>query len=131
MPLLNVSDLLVDPDLADTFTVIRRQEAVSSETGRASVSEQSFTGIVGVVTVQSPNDLERREDYQMMTRSLSVVTRFQLYGAVRGAVQGYQPDLILWRGTRHLVKHVDPYPQVGQGFYQIECSSMANTDAPV
>jgi hypothetical protein len=127
MPLLDVNDLLVDPDLADRFTVIRRREIVDPATGRAAVVEQLFRNVTGVVTAQSPNDLERREDYQNMTRSISVVTAFQVYGAV----QGYQPDLILWKGTRHLVKHVDPYPQFGRGFYQVECSSMANMDEPV
>lgn len=126
MPLLGVSDLLVDPDLADTFTVIRRIETVDA-TGRATVQEQFFRKVYGVVTMGSPNDLERRDDYQNMTRSLTVVTKFQL----RGAVQGYQPDIVEWRGTRHLVKHVSPYPHFGRGFSQAECSSMANMDAPV
>ena len=126
MPFLDVSDITVDPDFADRFTVVRRQETVDGF-GRAGVSERLFHKVVGVVTIGSPNDLDRKEDYQNFTRSITVVTRF----AVQGAVTGYQPDIIEWRGTRHLVKHSAPYPQFGKGFYQVECSSMANMDNPV
>lgn len=125
MPLLDVSDIVTDPDFSDRFTVVRRAETVDGS-GRPSIAEQLFPA-VGVVTMSSPNDLDRREDYQNFTRSITVVTRF----AVQGVVAGYQPDLIEWRGTRHLVKHVAPYPQFGRGFYQVECSSMNNVDAPV
>jgi hypothetical protein len=126
MPFLDVSDITCDPDFADRFTVVRRQETVDGF-GRAGVTERLFHKVVGVVTMSSPNDLDRREDYQNFTRSITVVTKF----AVQGAVIGYQPDLIEWRGTRHLVKHVAPYPQFGKGFYQVECSSMTNMDNPV
>lgn len=126
MPLLDVSDIVTDPDFADRFSVIRRKETVD-DMGRASIGEQVFKKVLGVVTMGSPNDLERKDDYQNFTRSITVVTRF----AVQGAVTGYQPDIIEWRGTRHLVKVCQPYPQFGRGFYQVECSSMANMDAPV
>lgn len=126
MPFLDVSDIASDPDFADRFTVVRRAETVDMH-GRSTVTERLFKNVIGVVTAGSPNDLDRAADYQTMTRSLTVVTKF----ALQGVVTGYQPDIILWRGTRHLVKHVAPYPQFGQGFYQAECSSMANTDGPI
>ena len=126
MPLLDVSDLTTDPDFADRFTIVRRQEVVDSQ-GRVTTANRVYPNLLGVVTASTPNDLERGEDYQNMTRSLTVVTKFR----VQGIVTGYQPDIIQWRGTQHLVKHVAPYPQFGQGFYQVECSSMSNTDAPV
>ena len=126
MPFLDVSDIVTDPDFADKFKVIRRKELVDAY-GRVTTSDQIFRNVVGVVTMSSPNDLERQADYQNFTRSISVVTRF----AMQGEVTGYQPDIIEWRGTRHLVKVCQPYPQFGRGFYQVECSSMANTDAPV
>lgn len=126
MPFIDVSDIVTDPDFADRFSVIRRAQTVDGY-GRASIAETQTDNVLGVVTMGSPNDLDRREDYQNFTRSITVVTRF----ALQGVVTGYQPDIILWRGTRHLVKVCQPYPQFGRGFYQAECSSMANTDAPV
>jgi len=123
MPLLDVNDLLTDPDLADLFDVIRRAEVVGAN-GVVTTVDKTFKNVVGVVTASSPTDLERAEDFETMTRSITVVTSFQL----QGAVTGYQPDIIVWRGTRHLVKHIQPYPHFGRGFVEAECSSLSNTD---
>lgn len=126
MPLLNVSPLLLDPDFADTFDVKRRTETIGSN-GRSTVSEQTFSGIIGVVTANSPSDLDRQEGYQSMTRSISVVSKFRL----RGETTNQQPDIVLWRGSNYVVKHVDLYPQFGEGFVQAECSSMDRTDPAI
>ena len=126
MPFLDVSDIVLDPDFADTFSVIRRAQSVASN-GVVSSVETTFANIVGVVTMASPNSLDRRQDFQVTPRSISVVCKF----ALQGEVTGYSPDIILWRGQRHLVKEVSPYPHFGQGFYEAECSSMDNTEGPV
>ena len=122
MPTLDVTHILTDPELADTFVVIRRAEHVDA-LGRAQSVETSAT-VVGVVTASSPSDLDRQEDYQTYSRSITVVCRYPL----RGVTAGGQPDHILWRGSRYLVKHVDLYPHFGPGFYQAEASSIAHTD---
>lgn len=123
MALLDVSEILTDPDLVDLFNVRRRSETVDIH-GRSTVSETMFPQIAGVVTAISPNDLDRREDYQSMSRSISVVCRFRLHGET----EGNQPDIVVWRGDNFIVKHVDPYPQFGRGFIQAECSSMDRVD---
>jgi hypothetical protein len=123
MPLLDVTELLTDPDFMDLFDVIRRLE-VPGANGVMTTQDTTYKGVGGVVTASTPSDLERAEDYQTMTRSISVVTKFQL----QGEVTGYQPDIVVWRGTYHIVKHVAPYPHFGAGFVEVECSSLRNTD---
>ena len=123
MALLDVSSILIDPDLTDRFSVRRRKADVDIQ-GRLAISEQLFTGIIGVITTANPNDLDRQDDFSVFTRTLSVVTRFRL----RGEVKGYQPDVIVWHGNNFVVKHIDLYPQFGSGFYQAECESMDRTD---
>ncbi len=123
MPLLNVSSVLTDPDFADSFTVNRRMETVGTN-GRTTIGSQLIPNILGVVTAISPSDLERQDGYESMTRSISVVTQFRL----RGPAQDEQPDVIIWRGSHFVVKHVDPYPQFGVGFFQVECVSMDHID---
>lgn len=123
MALLDVSEILTDPDLVDVFNVRRRLETVDIH-GRSIVAETVFPQVVGVVTAISPSDLDRREDYQAMSRSISVVCRFRL----RGETEGNQPDVVVWRGDNFIVKHVDLYPQFGRGFIQAECSSMDRVD---
>ena len=123
MALLDVSSILLDPDFVDTFDVIRRAQSFDAH-GRSVLTNQTFGKVSGVVTANSPSDLDRREDYQSMTRSISVVCQFHL----RGETTGYTPDLVVWRGDNYLVKHVDSYPQFGAGFFQAECSSIDKTD---
>jgi hypothetical protein len=126
VPFLDVTSVLFDPDFADKFNVRRRAE-VMDEHGRSTQVEKLLKNKAGVVTAISPNDLNRAEDYQTMTRSISVICKFSL----RGETQGYQPDIVVWKGGNYLVKHVDPYPQFGQGFYQAECSSMDKLEQPI
>ena len=122
MPFLDVSSVLSDPDFVDHFVVERRSEVVN-EYGR---SEQTLSTwkAAGVVTVGSPNDLDRPEEYEKFTRSITVVTKDRL----RDSVNGYQPDVIQWRGSRFVVKAIDLYPHFGAGFYQIEAESMELVD---
>ena len=123
MPLLDVSEILYDVDLADVFKVKRRAESISTH-GRSVIAETIFESVVGVVTASSPSDLDRKEDYQSYSRSITVVCKFHL----RGETTGNQPDVVVWKGSDYLVKHVDAYPHFGNGFFQAECSSMNKTD---
>lgn len=122
MPFLNVDTVFIDPDFTDRFTVDRRVETVDTH-GRSVVGHEYFHE-TGVVTAVSPNDLQRQEGYQAMSRSISIVCKFNLHGET----SGMQPDIVVWRGSNYLVKHVDPYPQFGVGFFQAECSSMDRVD---
>jgi hypothetical protein len=124
MALLDVTQILTDPDLTDRFSVRRRAESVDS-TGFAVETEEFIPNLIGVIVSISPSDLDRQADYQTMSRSITVVSKF----ALRGEVTGFQPDLVVWRGNNYLVKHIDPYPQFGPGFFQAECSSVDKTDA--
>lgn len=126
MPSLDVSFILNGADIADTFHVRRRQETIGTN-GRVSLNETRYNNVIGVVTIGSPNDLDRGEDKQYFTRSLSIVTKFSL----RGETDGYQPDVVEWRGSNYVVKHIDPYPHFGAGFYQVECESMDKVDPAV
>jgi len=113
MAQLDVSEALTDPLLGDTFTVRRKVETLNSK-GRAILTPTDIPRVFGVITVSSPNDLERLPEEQRMGRHLSIVTKFQLIGPAPGK----QPDSVLWRGSELLVQNVEPYPQFGQGFMQ-------------
>lgn len=123
MALLDVDSPLLDPEFIDHFDVLRRQEVVDAH-GRQTTVNTTFPRVIGVVTSSSPNDLERPEDYEIFARIISIVTKFR----ARGEVSGYLPDIVVWRGDNFVVKHIDLYPQFGEGFYQLDCESMDRTD---
>ena len=126
MALLDVSSVLIDPDFTDTI-IVRRRKLVIDEHGRPTAGssiEQDFTNVLAVVTSDSPNNLQRSDDYGSFMRSISVVTQFRL----RGQTKDYLPDIVVWRGNNFIVDSFDPYPQFGSGFIQATCQSMDRND---
>ena len=124
MPSLDVNMVLLDPDLADTFDVRRSQEAVGAN-GRMSVVSESFPDQVGVVKWDAGRT-ERGPDGALTPSLLMVITPFSL----RGASFGYQPDVVIWRGSEYTVMKSKPYRQFGEGFTIAECESTRAADNP-
>ena len=124
MPHLDVSSILYDPMLTDTFTVLRRLDLVDATTGRTKPTvAQTYEGVCGVVS-QDPRDLQRGSDGQLMPRSISIDTVF----LIQGPTVGKHPDLIVYRGTRYVVKSVAANPQFGVGAYSVDAESIDQPD---
>lgn len=125
MATLDVSDVLLSPEFTDNYSIQRNVETVDIH-GR-SITTPTTTASFGVVTMASGADLKRYPELQMLERVLSIVTKTRLQSAVNGA----QPDIIIWRGDNYVVKALDPYPQYGQGFYQAIAASIDLMDAAI
>lgn len=125
-PLLDVTFPITDPDFATDFTVVRRVETIGT-TGRNTFTPTFFSHVIGVVTSGSANDLDRRDAFEVASRSITVVTKFEL----QSEFTGNQPDIVYWRGSFYLVKRVDPYGHFGPGFYEAECESTNFTDPEI
>lgn len=125
MAQLDVSEVLFDPDLADTFTVIRQAESINNQ-GRSVLTPTEYPNIVGVVTATSPAELLRRDDGQMMPRKISVVTVFRL----RGPAPGFQPDQIQIDGVTFTITEILPFSRFGRGFVEALATSMNALNAP-
>lgn len=125
MPQLDVSWVVTDPMLADSFSVTRRQETVGAN-GRPTITPTVFPNLVGVVTQSEPTTLQRDDDSQTVPRAISIVTKF----AARGATTGYQPDLVTWDSQDYLVTDCIPYRRFGAGFYEILAASENAMDQP-
>jgi hypothetical protein len=124
--LLDVTFPLNDPDLCCTFNVFRQHETISDQ-GRSVVTTELFPNVVGVVTSGKTNELSRGDNYDVNSRSLTVISRFPL----QGETTGVKPDIIYWRGSPFLVKFCDIYQHFGPGFYESECESIKHTDEAV
>lgn len=125
MPLLDVSFILDDPLLSDTFSLTRRAETIG-DNGRVTVVTTVFNDLHGVVTQQDPASIMKQQEGQYVPRSIFVATRFR----ARNASVGYQPDVITWAGEEYFVKQVLPYSRYGAGFCEIIASTQAATDQP-
>ena len=123
---IDVSEVLLSPDMADSFQVTRRPEVVVA--GRSTVPNPVTTDQIGVVTMASPNDLLRLEDNDRMDRTISIVTKARLQGPAQVAGTNFKPDLVVWRGDTYVVKSCEPYPQFGAGFVQALAGSWDSVD---
>ncbi len=135
MPLLDVSFVLDDPMFSDNMAVTRRTDTIDAK-GRTTPTTSVVTQTFGVVTQESPADLMRRDDGQMMPRKIFVASRY----AFRGVSPGFQPDVISWPvnadgsaradTVNYTVTEVLPYSRYGAGFHEVVAQSGAAVDNP-
>lgn len=113
MPFLDVSDILLDPDFADTVTLTRTTTTVVN--GRA-VRSGADTTISAVVTSGSGDTLDRLAEGRMRHGSITIHTQTRLY-AGQGNIDA---DEITYRGQRYTVTSVNDYSAYGAGFVAAE-----------
>jgi len=123
MPYIEVTSLLLDPEIAgEKFNVIRRKEQVN-HFGEAVLSIQTYTP-VGQIGPAARNSLAREQSFSTQEKSIRVITEFKLTGASKDALhQNYQPDLIFWKNGYYIVGEVEDYSQYGAGLVSADCSS--------
>lgn len=126
MPELDVSFLTFDPMLATLFNIERRAQVIG-DYGRVSTTDTLIENVSGVVHRIEGSGLMMNDDKQLIPREISVVTATPVYPAL----DGQQPDIILWRGGRYKVIDVVEHPQFGAGTYQVVASSNVSQEDPV
>lgn len=122
MPLLDVSDVLLDPDFADTIKVYRQSVTIADD-GRASPSESVFS-TVAVVTPDRWSTLQRQAEGSNVSETITVITKFRLIPSM----DGYDADEITWNGKRYVVTAVGDCSRYGAGF--VEASAELKGMAP-
>jgi hypothetical protein len=128
---IDVTDVLLDSDVAgDVFVVLRRQETVS-DLGLSTLRVSEIPGVLGSVQPTGDNSLTREEAYDAKERTLRVITQFRLRGPSQttGAA-GYKPDVIRWGGDCYEVKVVSSYALFGGGYVEAECVQIDYVGTP-
>lgn len=116
MALLDVTDVLLDPDFMDLGIICCRQDQVVGDDGRASNTETQ-TPFAGVVTSDSGDILQRIAEGSRIVGSITIHTIFSLQDG--GA--GRDADEVIWSGTRYTVSNVNNYSHFGRGFVAATC----------
>jgi galactose-6-phosphate isomerase len=114
MALIDVSDLLLDPDFADSFTIVRLAETVGDD-GRAVRTETRET-VMGVVQPYGSTTQITPDAAQVMG-PIEIHTQAQL----RGATAFSAADQVEWNGHRYSVRVVNDWSRFGAGFYHAVC----------
>jgi len=117
MALLDVSDVLTDPDFVDGGLVCYRREQIIGTNGMATNTETQFT-FSAVVTSASGFELNREPDGEFIKGLITVHTKF----ALQDGAAGLTADEILWQGKRYTVEKIDNYTHFGRGFIAAVCA---------
>jgi hypothetical protein len=120
MAYLDMSDAF-DPAFLEEFVVHRRKEMVVD--GRTKMEVQVHPSY-GTICAATPNQLNNLPDGRSAERGISVVTQDHL----KCAEAGYQPDLVVWRGSQYQVASIDNYPHLGVGFFQVVAISTTSRE---
>lgn len=116
MPDLDVSDVLSDPDFADSAIVIRTAVSEDPATGRT-VEAPTETPILVVVTSDKGQSLRRTPDAAISDGSIVVHSTFRF---TEGG-NGVDADILRWNGSDWTVVTVDDYSRYGAGFTVATC----------
>ena len=116
MPGLDVSEAF-DNDFWDSFTLIRRLETVGND-GFSNIANTVTPNQWGVITMASPNDLQRLPEADIALKSIVIVTqvRLQLASANPGNGPTTKADVVQWAGDNYQVTLVEDYSRFGEGF---------------
>jgi len=115
MPLLDVSEILLDPDFVDSLVCARNTQVVGDD-GLA-VDTPTATPFYGVVTNNTGDLLMRLAEGSRITGSITVHSQFNL---IAGA-DGIDADIVTWNGRQYTVTNVGDWSRFGIGFTASNC----------
>ncbi|MGA4275579.1 hypothetical protein ACI2VH_02915 [Ralstonia nicotianae] len=116
MPMLDVSDVLLDPDFMSTGLMCNRMTHTVDGYGRAT-NTPAATPFSAVVTSDKGDLLHRNTDGSRIIGSITLHTTFRLSD---GAV-GQDADEVVWQGRTYTVVNVNDYSHFGRGFVCATC----------
>lgn len=116
MALIDVSELLSDPDFIDPFQVIRRSATVDSK-GKNILTESAPIDVEGSVQAGDGDTLKRLPDGAQLSSTITIYTQTPIYA---DPVGGYG-DIILWKGQRYQVENSMPWDNYGGGYFRVDC----------
>jgi len=110
MALVDVTELLEDPDFLDDITVIRRPYTINAY-GENVLSEVTYT-MQASVQAGSGQLLKRLPDFAQFTDAITVYAKFDFQAA---SPNGYA-DLVIWNSKRYNIKVPSDYMNYGDGY---------------
>lgn len=114
--MINVSEVITDPDFAQTFLVHRRTNEWVG--GRPDETETELT-MLGVITVADAKTLEQLPEGDRVTGLMCFYSTVPIFTTNEEGTA----DQLEWRGERYRVKRVFPYGDYG--YYKAVAERMA------
>jgi hypothetical protein len=116
MALLDVSELLTDPDFCSAITIIRVTEVIGDD-GISVQTETQETNVVAVVEAGSGQQLVLLDDGSRISDSIRVYCTIPL----AAATSTNKADKILFGGYNYICKNVRNWGMFGAGYWEADC----------
>jgi hypothetical protein len=114
--MINVAEVVSDPDLCQTVTVQRSHGAFALGGWSDSQATTSTFPISAVVTVASENDLRQVPEGDRVAGAMMFHTTQPLYLTHGATPQAADSDILVWNGNRYRLIKIWPY--VNYGYYK-------------
>lgn len=111
MALIDVSELLLDPDFVNPIQIIRRTSSVNSM-GENVIDSETVIDTFGSVQPAKYKDIQRLPEALRIEDVRSFYVKMEI---LQDGTSVY-PDLIVWGGERFAVKTCAPWLNFGQGW---------------
>lgn len=115
MPLLDVAEILLDPDFVDSLVCARMVQTVD-DNGIATDTASTIP-FYGVVTNNTGDLLIRLADGSWINGSITVHSQFNL---IAGS-DGIDADVVTWNGRQYTVTSLSDWSRFGIGFTAANC----------
>jgi galactose-6-phosphate isomerase len=115
MPLLDVSEILLDPDFVGSLVCARQTQTVD-DNGIATDTASTIP-FYGVVTNNTGDLLMRLAEGSRINGSITVHSRFLL----QAGSDGMDADIVTWNGRSYTVTSVGDWSHFGIGFTAANC----------
>lgn len=126
--MIDVSDLLLDIDLAEPLTIYRQAESLVD--GRTVITRTPITGQFGSVQPKDSaiggNEITIAPEGEFRGAALTVHTKFRF----RSVAAGFQPDILTWNGDDYKCVLLNNWSHYGAGYIEAEFASMIMQDTP-
>ena len=122
MPLLDVTEVLLDPDFVD-FSLVCRRQIQTTDDDNFPINTPQEIPFTGVVTVDRSLEARRMAAGQNINGAILIVTQFRLTQGSKSINEGpnLDADLVIYNGGLYRGTFVDPYTRYGAGFVQAHC----------
>lgn len=117
MALIDVTDLLGDPDFVDSDAQLIRRTVTINSFGENVITEAAPVSIVASIQAGAGQQLDRLPESARLRDFITVYCDVQLTAE---SVGGYC-DVIVWDGARWLVQIVTDYHNYGAGYFEAVC----------
>lgn len=117
MPLLDVSEILFDPDFVDTSLYVQRMSQTVGLDGIA-INLPTGTRFTGVVITDSGDYIKRMAEGSLISGQMTIYTTF----ALQDGTKGFDADVVTWRGRNYTVTAVMDFSSYGRGVIAAVCT---------